>query len=272
VNTLDAALHWLSCGVALVPLQPNTKYHVAGFGAYLKKITDTEQARYWFSERRCNMGVICAGDLVCLDFDDKPSYAVLGAGLDTLTEQTRRGYHVFVWCAGVAGGKVSGCEVKAGRAVVTVAPSVVSGFRYAVVKPLPIEKIDLRASLPSLSLLSESQKPMISSQDGSGLVDQCKRSLDILTLAQELQAARGLPALRERRGRPEWWRGLCPFHAEKRPSYFVNTERGFYLCRSCGARGDALNLYQVLHGLPDVPSAIRAVARSLSVWTGTLDP
>jgi DNA primase len=43
----------------------------------------------------------------------------------------------------------------------------------------------------------------------------------------------------------------------------VNVERGFYKCLACGARGDVLNLYQALHGLPDIQTTINQVARGL---------
>ena len=36
------------------------------------------------------------------------------------------------------------------------------------------------------------------------------------------------------------WKALCPFHAEKTPSFTINDEKGFYHCFSCGAHGDAL--------------------------------
>ena len=32
--------------------------------------------------------------------------------------------------------------------------------------------------------------------------------------------------------------GLCPFHNEKTPSFYVNEEEGFYHCFGCGAHGD----------------------------------
>ena len=34
------------------------------------------------------------------------------------------------------------------------------------------------------------------------------------------------------------WTGLCPFHADKNPSFSVNIERGLYKCFSCGEGGD----------------------------------
>lgn len=34
------------------------------------------------------------------------------------------------------------------------------------------------------------------------------------------------------------YKACCPFHKEKSPSFFVNDEKGFYHCFSCGAHGD----------------------------------
>ncbi|MGB5757521.1 MAG: DNA primase, partial [Acidimicrobiales bacterium] len=36
------------------------------------------------------------------------------------------------------------------------------------------------------------------------------------------------------------FQGLCPFHAEKSPSFSVNAEEGLYYCFGCGVRGDAI--------------------------------
>jgi DNA primase len=42
-----------------------------------------------------------------------------------------------------------------------------------------------------------------------------------------------------RKGR--YFVGLCPFHAEKTPSFTVNDDKGIYHCFGCGARGDLID-------------------------------
>jgi hypothetical protein len=51
----------------------------------------------------------------------------------------------------------------------------------------------------------------------------------------------------KRRGRLFW--GSCPFHAEKKPSFSVNPDRGRYNCYGCGARGDAIDFIRELKKL-----------------------
>ncbi len=40
------------------------------------------------------------------------------------------------------------------------------------------------------------------------------------------------------------WQGLCPFHAEKSPSFSVNVEDGLYYCFGCGVGGDMITFVQ----------------------------
>ena len=44
-------------------------------------------------------------------------------------------------------------------------------------------------------------------------------------------------------------KGLCPFHHEKSPSFFVNDSLGFYKCFGCGETGDVLDFLQKYESL-----------------------
>ncbi len=46
-----------------------------------------------------------------------------------------------------------------------------------------------------------------------------------------------------RAGRDEF-KGCCPFHNEKTPSFTLNNQKGFYHCFGCGAHGDAIKFLQ----------------------------
>lgn len=54
-------------------------------------------------------------------------------------------------------------------------------------------------------------------------------------------------------------RGLCPFHAEKTPSFHVNAEKGIYKCFGCGEGGDAFAFLQKVKGL-DFIDSVRELA------------
>ncbi len=36
------------------------------------------------------------------------------------------------------------------------------------------------------------------------------------------------------------YKGLCPFHAEKTPSFFVNSLQGYFYCFGCKKSGDVI--------------------------------
>ena len=45
------------------------------------------------------------------------------------------------------------------------------------------------------------------------------------------------------------YRGLCPFHGEKSPSFFVNDQLGFYKCFGCGEGGDVFTFLERYEGM-----------------------
>lgn len=53
--------------------------------------------------------------------------------------------------------------------------------------------------------------------------------------------------------------GLCPFHAEKTPSFTVSDDKGFYHCFGCGAHGDIIGFVMQSDGLA-FPEAVERLA------------
>ena len=55
------------------------------------------------------------------------------------------------------------------------------------------------------------------------------------------------------------WKGLCPFHQEKTPSFNVNKDKGFFKCFGCGAGGDVVKFIELHQKMP-FPEAVRYLA------------
>ncbi len=72
-------------------------------------------------------------------------------------------------------------------------------------------------------------------------VKRIKEALDIVELISERVALRKVG---------QNYRGLCPFHSEKTPSFYVSPERQSYHCFGCGAGGDIFTFVMETEGIP----------------------
>ena len=55
------------------------------------------------------------------------------------------------------------------------------------------------------------------------------------------------------------WKGLCPFHGEKTPSFHVYGDKGFFKCYGCGAGGDVIKFVELFDKVA-FPEAVRQLA------------
>ncbi len=62
----------------------------------------------------------------------------------------------------------------------------------------------------------------------------------------------------------ENWKALCPFHAEKTPSFMVNPKKGIFHCFGCGVGGDAFGFLMRQDRL-SFPEAVRVLAERVGV-------
>ncbi|HTT56920.1 MAG TPA: CHC2 zinc finger domain-containing protein, partial [Opitutaceae bacterium] len=60
------------------------------------------------------------------------------------------------------------------------------------------------------------------------------------------------------------FRGLCPFHQEKTPSFYANPDNGFYKCFGCGKAGDAITFVRETEGL-NFTEAVETLAQRFGV-------
>jgi len=60
------------------------------------------------------------------------------------------------------------------------------------------------------------------------------------------------------------YKGLCPFHAEKTPSFIVNEEKKIFHCFGCGASGNIFNFLMKFEHL-SFPDAVKEAARRAGI-------
>jgi DNA primase len=60
------------------------------------------------------------------------------------------------------------------------------------------------------------------------------------------------------------YQGICPFHAEKTPSFSVNPELGLYHCFGCGVGGDAIQFIREIEHL-DFATAVERLAAKAGI-------
>ena len=67
-----------------------------------------------------------------------------------------------------------------------------------------------------------------------------------------------------RKASADSWKGLCPFHQEKTPSFHVHEHRRYYYCFGCGAKGDVFNFLQEIEG-KRFPEVLRELAEEAAI-------
>ena len=90
-------------------------------------------------------------------------------------------------------------------------------------------------------------------------IDEINRQTDIVALVGQYVPLKKL-------GRN--YRGLCPFHSEKNPSFYVNPEKGIYYCFGCQKGGNAVSFLMEYEKL-DFPEAIKRLAKNLGMEIDT---
>src|SRR6478672_2304612 len=60
------------------------------------------------------------------------------------------------------------------------------------------------------------------------------------------------------------YKGLCPFHGEKTPSFHVDPDKGFFHCFGCHAGGDVFKFLE-LHEKVAFPEAVKLLAQKFGV-------
>src|SRR5438876_10553695 len=86
-------------------------------------------------------------------------------------------------------------------------------------------------------------------------IDDLRLQASILTVIQEYVPLK-------RAGRT--YKGLCPFHSEKTPSFHVDPEKGFFHCFGCSVGGDVFKFLE-LHEKLGFQDAVRMLAQKVGL-------
>src|SRR5690349_9652866 len=84
---------------------------------------------------------------------------------------------------------------------------------------------------------------------------------DILQVVQEYVSLRKSGAT---------YKGLCPFHGEKTPSFHVNRDKGFFHCFGCGVGGDVFKFLE-LHDKVGFADAVKQLAQRVGLTLPELE-
>jgi DNA primase len=86
-------------------------------------------------------------------------------------------------------------------------------------------------------------------------IDEVRSAADIVTVISDYVSLRKAGAT---------FKGLCPFHGEKTPSFNVNRDRGFFHCFGCGVGGDVFKFVELQEkvGFTD---AVRQLAQRFGI-------
>jgi len=86
-------------------------------------------------------------------------------------------------------------------------------------------------------------------------IDEVRASADIVAVISDSVSLRKAGAT---------YKGLCPFHGEKTPSFNVNRDRGFFHCFGCGVGGDVFKFIELQDKI-GFQEAVRTLAQRFGI-------
>jgi DNA primase len=92
-------------------------------------------------------------------------------------------------------------------------------------------------------------------------IDDVRHHADIVVVVQDHVSLKKTGAT---------YKGLCPFHGEKSPSFHVNRDKGFFHCFGCGVGGDVFKFLE-LHEKIGFQDAVRRLAQRFGMTLPELE-
>ena len=92
-------------------------------------------------------------------------------------------------------------------------------------------------------------------------IDDLKHQADIVVVIQDYVSLKKTGAT---------YKGLCPFHGEKTPSFHVNRDKGFFHCFGCNVGGDVIKFIE-LHEKVGFAEAVKLLAQRFGITLPELE-
>ena len=260
-------------GIAVIPVFYQSKKPSVRWQKYQHELPSPPAILRWFRPgRRTNAAVVCGWrGLTVLDFDTLQGYVQWQAwaigwnqvareiATSTYRVKTSRGMHVYVFIEETPRcGHFQWGDIKGRGGYVLIPPSVhPSGTAYtAIDEHAPIlscarldEIIPDAPPPPVVRPASLQHVYAASSLWPATVIERIKELVPILGY---------FPDARPTGGGGRWYVARCPFHDDREPSMWIDTQRGICSCYAgCTQKPlDVIDLHTRLHGL-DTKAAIR---------------
>lgn len=274
MNTLETAQTWHDLGIAVLPILARSKSPALdSWAEYQERLPTMFELKAWFGRDGYNLAVITGWqNLVIVDFDDLGIFGQWLAGLDserfakawaTYRVSTSRGVHLYFYTdEPTRAGKLPGIDIKAGGGYALAPPSVhPSGALYVGTdRPENIQHVSsIEAMLPGYTKLEREFSPP---PNGEG-VDPFDVAMMRELPSGAIEAIKARVSIADILGQQNGthrrtWLTTCPLHGDKQPSFAIYPDQHFY-CFGCGAHGDAIDLYAMMHHV-SIREAIAALA------------
>lgn len=299
MTRLDYAKKFLQSGIAVIPLrhrgkEPESKMTGGSWDQYRHSQPTEYDLLKWLGSNWQNYGVVCGwNNLAVIDFDEWDAYEIWKSWFDLLnkhgevypvpyTVKTARGAHVYVRMpVGGVNQKRRGVDVKFNGFVVGPESIHPSGKVYTAMNDefcfpevfsldtlLPVELFPYVIPDASTSRIEPIEMPLLKKAENAFEQVNLLSGLDLINrIKQTVRIENMLPGqLKRTSGDGRWYSVVCPFHADHKPSMWVDVRRQLCGCEVCRMKPmDAINLYARMKQLSNA-DAVLQMAEEIGVW------